>query len=444
MNYNGKAIVLTNPECIGRGIAKCAKEMGYKVIACEIDTKYCYEKLDWEYHIPECVKNGLYDDFILEEDWTVAAKKLKETHPEICAVISGSEIAVEYTDRIAEYLGLPHNDTSTISARRNKYDMKMAIKNAGLRVAKGEHFTDCKKALLWIDENLEFPVVVKTPAGSGSQNVFICHNKKDVEEKFQTVISTEDAHYRAADSVLIEEYIHGREFAVDMFGTGEGIYVTDLWQYHKISNKFADNLYNTDVLLDLNSPSYANLEEYAKKLYCAVGISIGPAHAEIKVDKNGPVVIEIASRLPGSDMDTYVKYAENIDVIKQTILVSETGYAPFVEPIKMMYHVGTVTINSTQKGKLEAIKGLEKVEELKTWNANDIYAKIGDEIKPTLDLDHAVGIVWFKGKSYHDIMIDMAKAHHLIHLETEKETEDATKKADMRSFWAVAGVSDHA
>ena len=47
-------------------------------------------------------------------------------------------------------------------------------------------------------------------------------------------------------------------------------------------------------------PNYKDLIEYNIKVVKALGIKVGPAHSEIILSKDGPVLVEIGARLNGA------------------------------------------------------------------------------------------------------------------------------------------------
>ena len=93
------------------------------------------------------------------------------------------EAAVDFSDILGALLGLAVvNDLGLASARRDKGLMKVAVANAGLRVAKYARLTqgngsDLIEAVKELE--LEYPIVVKTRRGMSSMDVYICQNEEE-------------------------------------------------------------------------------------------------------------------------------------------------------------------------------------------------------------------------------------------------------------------------
>jgi hypothetical protein len=156
-------------------------------------------------------------------------------------VLPCRESSVDIADMLSALLGLQHgNDLGLAGARRDKGLMKVAVANAGLRVAKYARLTrsDGGEVVDAIKElELDFPVVVKTPRGWSTQDVYICNDMKDTIEKASYIIKSVGPDGRKTQYALLEEFLTGDEFAVNLVAsptTPRGVQVTDMWRYHKV------------------------------------------------------------------------------------------------------------------------------------------------------------------------------------------------------------------
>lgn len=411
-----KNIAIVNPEDFGFDLAVLARKMGYTVIGVMVEDPERYRVLKDIYCFDSDGNARAYDTLISAEHWEDAVRQLRPYNP--CAVISGSEIAVDYTDCIASVLGLPCNDPATIPLRRNKIEMKRAVRDAGLPYAVGDTFDSFSAAASFVRSSCGYPVVVKPVCGAGSKNVSFCKNEEEFAEAFALVQKTPDAYLRRSQSVLVEEYVPGDEYVVNMMGTADGVFVTDIWKYEKFGNAYSDCVYYNDIMQDVNDAKFEALKEYAKKVYKAVGISIGPAHAEIKLSDKGPVMIEIGSRLAGGEMPKYAAKATNVNSLEKTISVFVNGTAPMPRQIEITQYPASADISHEKFGRLVKIDGLEKVRRLKTYAAEVLYAKQGDYIEPTRDVDHLAALFWFMGSDRAQVLADLESSHHLCSVTT--------------------------
>lgn len=104
------------------------------------------------------------------------------------------ETMVDHSDLLAALLGLTvHNDLGTASARRDKALMKQTVANAGLRDAKYARLTardgsDVRKAVEELE--LDFPVVVKTPRGMSTCDVYICDSMEEAIARSAQIVKS--------------------------------------------------------------------------------------------------------------------------------------------------------------------------------------------------------------------------------------------------------------
>jgi hypothetical protein len=164
-------------------------------------------------------------------------------------VVPCRESSVDFSDILGALLGLSVvNDLGLANARRDKGLMKVAVANAGLRVAKYARLTqrDGSDALKAIDElELKYPVVVKTPRGMSTMDVFICNSADEAVKHTADIVRSVGPDGRRTQYALLEEYIGGEEFAINLLAsptTPRGVQVTDIWLYHKVNKEGVSGL----------------------------------------------------------------------------------------------------------------------------------------------------------------------------------------------------------
>lgn len=203
-------------------------------------------------------------------------------------VVPCREAAVDFCDILGALLGLAVcNDLGLSSARRDKGLMKVAVANAGLRVAKYARLTmgdgsDAVKAVKELE--LDYPVVVKTPRGMSTMDVYICKDEEEMVKHAAELVRSVGPDGRKTQYALLEEFLGGSEFAVNLLAspaTPRGVQVTDIWLYHKINTD--GTMVNTiQEMVDPHDKKYADLVRYAEGVCRAVGIKYGIGHCELK------------------------------------------------------------------------------------------------------------------------------------------------------------------
>jgi biotin carboxylase len=136
-------------------------------------------------------------------------------------VLPCRESTVDIADMLSALLGLRNgNDLGLAGARRDKGLMKVAVAHAGLRVAKYARLTrsDGGEVVDAIRElELEFPVVIKTPRGWSTQDVYICNDMTDAIEKASRIVKSCGPDGRKTQYALLEEFLAGDCFLTDLY-----------------------------------------------------------------------------------------------------------------------------------------------------------------------------------------------------------------------------------
>jgi L-amino acid ligase len=359
-----------------------------------------------------------FDWAIRESDIATIVQKLKDGPFNIKAVIPGSCSGVASSDRIAEALGLPHNDTTRVSARRDKSDMKEAALAAGLRCA---DFKRCRTEsdLLEFMSSHHFPVILKTPAGAFTSDVHVCGDMDALLEHHRVIVSRPDIWGKTPEFSLIEEFLSGTEYAVNLFADGDDVRVTDIWCYEKAEVTRASkwNFGYHAMLQPPDSPTSIALAKYAVALAKAVGIRIGPAHAEIKIDKDGPVMIEIGARLAGAKMPLMTQEFSNFDPVSAMIDVFVEGRIEVDYPVRFRKSVAIGLFPTESSGELKQVVGIDEIEGLPSYHSHFLNETLLNPVIPTTNVGGVPLIVWMAHGDPDVLRRDIASARTLFRLD---------------------------
>ena len=363
-------------------------------------------------------------------------------------VIPCREAAVDFSDILGALLGLSNvNDLGLAGARRDKGLMKLAVANAGLRVAKYARLThgQGKDIINAVEElELKYPVVVKTPRGMGTSDVFICNNEKEAMESSAHIVRGVGPDGRKTQYALLEEFIGGEEFALNLVAspaTPRGVQVTDIWMYHKINTD--GTMVNTfQEMVDPQSRAYAELVRYAEGVCRAVGIKYGMAHVEIKADFDekrnkwvNPVMIEVGARLAGG---------------RKAIMAENTiiGWHPFDAmvdahcgfPVRMPPSFSPARkcvqafVPSDKNGILVGVKGGD-FERLSTYHDSVMLKKIGDKVVRARDIMSFAAYCWLIGDDPEAVLRDakLAREEFIVDVEEIVDEGQSIKRTETES-----------
>mmetsp|Transcript_11036 Transcript_11036/g.30476 ORF Transcript_11036/g.30476 Transcript_11036/m.30476 type:complete len:443 (-) Transcript_11036:832-2160(-) len=413
---SNKTIVIVDPVTEWRGVVAAAKQLQYTIVACFLSP--VTEKLRKFVPTAAALQSLGVDHVLLSSeeqprDVYACARDLKILSQRRClhleVVIPLSETAVEFTDILASMLGVPaHNGLDTILCRRDKGFMKEAASSTdrGLRVAKFARVRCMDDVLAAIRSlRLNYPVVIKTPQGFSSTDVFICETQPDAAHAMDVIIDSRSPDGRAnVDHALLEEYIEGDEFAVNVmaFEHGDCIVITDLWRYAKQKNAN----YSSAEICDAHDARYIRLLEYAKEVVRAVGIRYGAGHVELKavLEMNEyvrPMLVEVGARLSGGSKATMSRLANSGWNPFQALIRSHLGASVpdgvengMVRPKRFVRHL---FLSLEKPGVIHKL-ALPDFSELSTCHTHAIIVKEGDAVDATSDITSCAGFVWLVGE----------------------------------------------
>ena len=218
----------------------------------------------------------------------------------INGVIPLSEMALDVSDLLASYLGVPHNSLELATNRWDKGLMMQDLSGKGLLAARITRIESVGEVHTAMEElGISFPVVVETPqVNTTSTNAFICETLDEAISAARSIIDENSDPNGHVDVALLKEHITGTEFTVNLMACKGNYIVTDVW-------KFEENPYLGYGSADMCYPNaYPELVEYAKAVAKAVGIKYGAANVELKAKKGrneeyyNPTLIKIVARLP--------------------------------------------------------------------------------------------------------------------------------------------------
>lgn len=307
-----------------------------------------------------------------------------------CAVLAGCETGVPLADELAHRLGLPGNDLSLSAARRDKFLMHAAVRRAGLR-ALDSVMSDDLDEILALVQRRGLPIVLKPAQSSGADGVHICRSEDDVRHAFGTLLGAATFCGGTISRVLAQEFAAGNEVVVNTVSLGGEHMVSDLWRYTKLITSDGRSIYDsTELAADFGDITDEVLD-YALKVLDALGIAFGPAHMEIMLTAEGPVLIECGARPMGGSFPQHL-FKEcfgrtQLELSLDAALTPERFPALRREPYAIRKHFCAKCLISDRAGELDAIPGISLLTALPSARSGNFLACLGSfEVPRTVDL----------------------------------------------------------
>ncbi|MGW5213784.1 ATP-grasp domain-containing protein [Streptomyces sp. NPDC004051] len=323
--------------------------------------------------------------------------RLAELSP-ICVVAGQEGPGVNLADALSELLGLPTNGTSLSSARRDKFEMIEALRCAGVRCTDQFRSSSPEDLVDWAETRGAYPVVVKPLQSAASNGVSVCNSPSEVRKAAEAVLSVPNFFGQPNHQVLIQSYLAGEEYKVDMVSYEGRRYTCGVWRYGKrlVGTR---NIYDRDSLCPPEQGPVPEIIAYVDTVLTALGIEYGPSHAEVIVTPAGPTLVEVGTRIAGGTVPDF----HNLCLGTNQADVTALAYArpqDFMSQLagrsyRMLRHASQYLVPTeaegvvcgVDQGAVEEIEGLESVFRL------TVKHKAGDRIHPTVDLPSATMVV---------------------------------------------------
>ena len=119
-------------------------------------------------------------------------------------------------------------------------------------------------------------------------------------EKAHAVLDSVTIYGERNSAALVQTFLSGTEYVVDMVSLDGARYLCGVWRYVKRLLPSGRNIYDEDVLVPPESPVVSDLAAYIDGALTALGVRHGPTHAEVIVTPDGPTLVEVGARLAGN------------------------------------------------------------------------------------------------------------------------------------------------
>ena len=308
-------------------------------------------------------------------------------------VLPGAECGVELADRLAAGLGLPGNGTGLSRARRDKFLMGQVVAAAGLAAAP-QHVTDNPAdAVAWAVARGDWPVVVKPLDSAGTDGVTFCHDAAAVDRAFRAL----HGRPNRLGSLLVQGFLRGRQYFVNTVSLSGRHLIAEIWAESKREVADAAFINDLEMLVPRAGAVQDALAAYTSAVLDALGIAWGPAHTELMLTAEGPVLIETAARLMGTVEQQAVRRSLGVtqaDLAVQAVTDPAGFLARLDQPYRMAAEIWCVALISEHEGIITGRSGFARIEGLASYASSIAVAGPGVRLRPTIDYFSSPGVVY--------------------------------------------------
>jgi biotin carboxylase len=354
---------------------------------------------------------------------------------EIQAVICESDSGLAYAETLACVL---HDDVGIVSvrhnglqeARRDKFAMNEVCGQHNIPVVQQrlcssvEDGVNIAHQIFGCTSELttSIPVIVKPRRGVASDRVALCKTLDDIPGAVQaildsTVFGTYDMKH---DAVLLQEYVDGTEYAIDVVSKHGVHKVAALWVYDKtstsedgVTNPFA---YLSGKLVSDDCEQHATaVMDYTEECLNALGIQWGMTHSEVKVRSDGSIrLMEVNVRQQNDNFmplcDACLGY-NAMDLCLSAYLDEDGLFESVPHRPNLLCSGMIVNLACFVEGTVSSIHHLEEIESLESVQAIELYPSfhVGQAVRRTKDIRSDCGWIHLVNESEENMMEDYAK-----------------------------------
>jgi carnosine synthase len=297
------------------------------------------------------------------------------------------EDTVPATARVAEALGLPGMPPTAADGARSKLRTREASRDAGLPTPLFMHIPDAS-TLAAAAEHVGFPAVIKPVFGAEALGCLRVDDLPSLEEGYARVsalITPElNAIFRQGQDLLLEEYLDGPEFDVDIvLSDGECMFsaISENWP--------TEEPYFVET--GMHSPSSHPVDRQdAMGDLCihtayALGFRDGVLHAEAKDTSNGPRLLEMNARLAGGIIEEIHRIVTGVSLLEQQVLLAvglPAVPAPFPEPVA---GATLISLHASRSGRLANTHFLDHLSTDPSVIQQDAMVEAGEPVTAAAD-----------------------------------------------------------
>lgn len=314
---------------------------------------------------------------------------------DIEAVISLTEAGLENAARLRERFGFPGTSPEVIRRLRDKAAMRRHLAAHGRSTVPFGQVTD-RQSLVDFGQRAGWPFIVKPTDATAGFGLLRVDSAAGVDTVWQRI---EQLRGRRSDrgstlytvrEFLMEGYIDGPEFSIEAYSfAGRHVVVA-------VTEKLVDEAHFAELghalPARLDADTRAALLAAVTDFLDVVGVADGPTHTEIRIGRQGPVVIESHNRSGGGRISDLVRAAYGIDLPRYGVgwpvrLVPELPDEP--QPVG----AACVRFLRRRPGTVVRVDGVAETAARPDVLAAEVSVAVGDTVRPLRDNWDRIGHV---------------------------------------------------
>jgi biotin carboxylase len=361
---------------------------------------------------------------VLEDPWRDHAIPVRFEEPraidgiEVDGIVAAADRPTLIAALTAESLGIPWHSPAAVTACRDKHRMRELFAEAGLPVPRNFRVpldADPPETADWAP----FPCVLKPLGLSASRGVIRANNKDEFVAAFERIRrilqQPEILHLHEVwnEAIQVEEYIDGREFALEGLLTRGELRVLAIFDKpDPLEGPFFEETIYVTPSREPADIRNAIIGATSKAIE-AVGLSHGPVHAEMRANAGGVYMLEVAARPIGGLCARALRFAGGF-TLEDLVVLHAIGRQQR-NPVLARPAMGVMMIPIPRAGVYQAVSltADPDVNEIEIV----ITAKPGQKLVPLPEGASYLGFIFASGADTAAVEASLRRAHASLKFE---------------------------
>ncbi|MBU0596544.1 ATP-grasp domain-containing protein [Patescibacteria group bacterium] len=282
-----------------------------------------------------------------------------------------------------------------------------------------------KETIKKIKDKVGFPLIMKPAGLASSLLVTVCYHKEELVNNLRTAFSKirkiyTDNSRDTVPKILVEQMMEGEMYSVDAYVNSLGkIYFCPFVHFTSGRSMGFDDFfcYKRNTPTTLKKESIKAGELVAEKAIHALGLRSSTAHVELIKTDDGWKIIELGPRIGGFRVEMY-QLSYNIDHSLNDILI-RMGKKPIISK-KINGYTCALKFYAKKEGRLISLKGINKIQTLKSFKDIKKYKKVGEQCKFAMHGGKGVCDVVLFNKKRPELLADIRRAEKMVEIKTKR------------------------
>jgi hypothetical protein len=320
---------------------------------------------------------------------------------------------------VARGLGIAHNHPASVEACRSKLRLREVFRDAGLPTPwfRSVPLQAIPEPALM---GIAYPCVLKPISLSASQGVVRVNNRDEFlagASRLKRLLESAEIQATRApnlDRMIVEEYLPGREVAVEGLLTGGELRVLAIFD----KPDPLEGPYFEETIYVAPSRLGETEQELIKKSFTdttrALGLTHGPVHGEFRLNERGVWPIEVAARPIGGLCARSLRFQvenELRPIGLEELLLRHALNLPGRDALRETAASGVLMIPVPTSGVLEKVEGAEEVRRVAGVTELEITARWHDYIAAWPEGSSYLGFLFARGETPAEVENALREGH---------------------------------